>query len=120
MSIPDLHVVDAGASAQCFPFYVYDVDGSNRRENITDWALDLYFADHYNDPAISKWDIFYYVYGLLHHPAYRERYALDLKRNLPHNPLRANPIPRPLPSRLQGRGVQPRRQSPSTKLRGGI
>ena len=44
------------------------------------------FRSRYNDPAISKWDIFYYVYGLLHHPGYRERYALDLKRNLPRIP----------------------------------
>ena len=83
--IPDLHLVGAGSSAQCFPFYTYDEDGSNRRENITDWALDQ-FRDHYKDPAISKWDIFYYVYALLHHPGYRERYALDLKRNLPRIP----------------------------------
>lgn len=84
--VPDLHVVGAGCSAQCFPFYTYDEDGSNRRENITDFALDQ-FRSHYNDPAISKWDIFYYVYGLLHHPGYRQRYALDLKRNLPRIPI---------------------------------
>ncbi len=89
MHIPDLHLVGAGASAQCFPFYTYDEDGSDRRENITDWALDQ-FRSHYSDPAISKWDIFYYVYGLLHHPGYRERYALDLKRNLPRIPFAPN------------------------------
>ena len=70
---------------QCFPFYVYDEDGSNRRENITDWAL-AQFRGHYDDPSISKWDIFYYVYALLHHPRYRERYSLDLKRQLPRIP----------------------------------
>src|SRR5882672_2990590 len=32
------------------------------------------------------WDIFYYVYGLLHHPGYRERYADNLKRELPRIP----------------------------------
>ncbi len=36
--------------------------------------------------AITKWDIFYYVYGLLHHPEYRERYADNLKRELPRIP----------------------------------
>jgi predicted helicase len=36
--------------------------------------------------VITKWDIFYYVYGLLHHPAYRERYADNLKRELPRIP----------------------------------
>ncbi len=84
-TVPDLHLVGAGASAQCFPFYTYDQDGSNRRENITDFALDQ-FRSQYSAPSISKWDIFHYVYGLLHHPEYRERYALDLKRNLPRIP----------------------------------
>ncbi|MCY3866084.1 MAG: helicase [Chloroflexi bacterium] len=84
-SIPNLSFVGFGGACQCFPFYTYDEDGSNRRENITDWALSQ-FRRHYHDPAISKWDIFYYVYGLLHHPGYRERYALDLKRNLPRIP----------------------------------
>ena len=70
---------------QCFPFYTYDEDGSNRKENITDWAL-AQFRSRYDDPSISKWDIFYYVYALLHHPRYRERYALDLKRQLPRIP----------------------------------
>ncbi len=80
--LPDFHLT---GDTQCFPFYTYDADGSNRRENITDYALARFRA-HYSDPAISKWDIFYYVYGLLHHPGYRERYALDLKRNLPRIP----------------------------------
>ena len=31
-------------------------------------------------------DVFYYVYGMLHDPAYRERYAADLKKMLPHIP----------------------------------
>ena len=70
---------------QCFPFYTYDEDGSNRRENITDWALDRFRA-HYRDDTISKWDIFHYVYGLLHHPVYRERYQANLKRELPRIP----------------------------------
>ena len=70
---------------QCFPFYTYDEDGSNRTENITDWALDA-FRTHYNDNTISKWDIFHYTYTLLHHPAYREKYQANLKRDLPHIP----------------------------------
>ena len=36
--------------SQCFPFYVYDEDGGNRRENITDWALGLFRA-RYGDPT---------------------------------------------------------------------
>ena len=72
-------------ATQCFPFYTYDEDGSNRRENITDWALNE-FRTHYNDPNITKWDIFHYVYAVLHHPEYRERYAANLKRELPRIP----------------------------------
>ncbi|MDE0646220.1 MAG: N-6 DNA methylase [Gammaproteobacteria bacterium] len=71
--------------AQCFPFFTYDEDGRNRRENITDWALDRFRA-HYRDDTITKWDIFHYVYGLLHHPTYRERYQANLKRELPRIP----------------------------------
>ncbi len=81
--IPCLGIID---SCQSFPFYTYDEEGSNRRENITDWALSA-FRSHYGDPSISRWDIFHYVYGLLHHPDYRERYEKNLKRDLPHIPL---------------------------------
>ena len=71
--------------SQCFPFYTYDEDGKNRRENITDWAL-AQFQTHYRDDTITKWDIFHYNYGILHHPDYREKYAANLKRDLPHIP----------------------------------
>ena len=71
--------------SQCFPFYTYDEDGTNRRENITDWAL-AQFRTHYRDEAITKWDIFQYVYGILHHPDYRELYKANLKRDLPRLP----------------------------------
>ena len=71
--------------SQCFPFYIYNEDGTNRRENITDWAL-AQFRTHYNDDTLTKWDIFHYNYGLLHHPEYRETYEANLKRDLPHIP----------------------------------
>ena len=74
-----------GSPTQCFPFYTYDEDGTNRRENITDWALTQ-FQTRYKNDTITKWDIFYYTYGLLHHPDYRERYQENLKRDLPHIP----------------------------------
>ena len=80
--IADLHLT---GDSQCFPFYTYDEDGRNRRENITDWAL-AQFRARYQDEAITKWDIFHYVYALLHHPDYRERYQANLKRDLPHLP----------------------------------
>lgn len=83
--IPDLHLCASTDSHQCFPFYTYDQEGDSRRENITDWALARFQA-HYQDETIGKWDIFDYVYALLHHPRYRERYAADLKRQLPRIP----------------------------------
>jgi predicted helicase len=81
-TIPDL--LPQGGS-QCFPFYSYAEDGTNRRENITDWALDQ-FRSHYENKSITKWDIFYYTYAVLHHPEYRTRYAANLKRELPRIP----------------------------------
>jgi predicted helicase len=80
--IADLHLT---GDSQCFPFYVYDEDGTNRWENVTDWALGQ-FRSHYGDDFISKWDIFHYVYAVLHHPRYRERYEGNLKRQLPRIP----------------------------------
>lgn len=74
-----------GSAGQYFPFYTYDEDGTNRRENITDWALTQFQA-HYKDEHITKWDIFHYTYALLYHPTYRDRYQVNLKRDLPHLP----------------------------------
>ena len=83
--IPDLHLVAASDAFQCFPFYTYAEDGSNRTENITDWALAQFRAQY--GEAVSKRDIFHYVYAVLHHPAYRAKYAENLKRELPRIPL---------------------------------
>ena len=55
------------------------------RDNVTDRAL-VQFCSHYGDPKITKWQIFHYVYGLLHHPDYRTRYEANLKRELPRIP----------------------------------
>jgi len=66
----DLHVCASVDGHQCFPYYVYESDSKTRRENITNWALD-HFRKHYKDKKITKWDIFYYDYGILHHPEYR-------------------------------------------------
>lgn len=80
--IVDLHCT---GDSQCFPFYTYEDDGSNRQVNLTDWAL-AEFRNHYSDKSISKWEIFHATYGILHHPEYRTRYAADLKRDLPRIP----------------------------------
>ncbi len=81
-TIPCLDMLE---KTQCFPLYTYSEDGTNRQENITDWALQE-FRKHYEDDTISKQDIFYYTYGILHHPQYREKYAANLKRELPRIP----------------------------------
>ncbi|MDQ1307399.1 MAG: hypothetical protein QG671_3232, partial [Actinomycetota bacterium] len=63
-----------------------DVDewGYRRVDNISDQILATYRA------AVGEWvskdDIFYYVYGILHDPGFRSRYAADLKKMLPHIP----------------------------------
>jgi len=82
--IPNLSLVVA--PVQCFPFYTYSEDGTHRHENLTNWTLK-HFQRHYQDNTITKWAIFYYVYALLHHPHYREKYAANLKRELPRIPL---------------------------------
>ncbi len=96
--LPDLEVISKG---QCFPLYVYEkapskkipgltlYDSSeekyNRKEAITDTAL-ANFKAHYKDDSLSKEDLFYYVYGVLHSPEYRNQYAADLKKMLPRIP----------------------------------
>ena len=61
------------------------LNGYRRVDNITDATLAAYRA-HYVDAAITKEDIFFYVYALLHHPEYREHYEANLKKMLPHIP----------------------------------
>ena len=61
-------------------------DGEMMVDNITNYALEEY-KSRYNDNAIAKENIFYYVYGLLHHPEYRKKYANNLTRELPHIPM---------------------------------
>ena len=61
------------------------LDGYRRIDNITDATLASY-REYYGDAGITKEDIFFYVYALLHHPEYRERYEDDLKKMLPHIP----------------------------------
>jgi predicted helicase len=69
---------------QCLPLYRY-TEGGARVENITDWGLEQFRA-HYGERKIQKKDIFHYVYAVLHNPAYRKKYELDLKREFPRVP----------------------------------
>ena len=94
-SMPDLHFVAFG---QCLPRYRFelrdeqqpelldDLHALQRIDNITDTALRAFRA-HYADNTISRDDIFDYVYGVLHAPRYRERFANDLAKTLPRVPM---------------------------------
>lgn len=102
--LPNYHFHDSG---QCFPLYWYekasgsddeadsDLFGQNaesdehgyiRHDAITDWALKQ-FHTAYGDTSITKEDIFWYVYGILHSAEYKGRFASDLKKMLPRIPL---------------------------------
>jgi predicted helicase len=83
--IPDLHLLASTDGFQCFPFYTYTPDGGYREENITEWALKQFQAQY--GEGVTKRDIFHYVYAMLHHSHYRERYAKNLKQELPRIPL---------------------------------
>lgn len=95
--LPDLHTIDSG---QCFPLYLYEesqpddglfaasgdqAGGLTRRDAITDAGL-AHFQAAYPGKAISKEDLFYYIYGLLHSNEYRTRFANNLAKQLPRIP----------------------------------
>lgn len=99
--ITDLNFLEAGA--QCFPLYWYEEDKGEgeidmfaekkddesryvRKDGITDYIWNL-AKEQYRTSAISKEDLFYYVYGLLHSEDYRKEFAADLKKMLPRIPL---------------------------------
>jgi len=104
--VASLHAVDMVGS-QYFPRYVYDVAGdavagdeaqgalalseptndkvATRRDGITDEGLS-HFQAAYSSESVSKEDIFFYVYGLLHSSDYRERFADNLGKELPRIP----------------------------------
>ena len=82
--IPNLNFVSID-SGQCFPLFTYSKDGKHKQENITPKARTL-FQIFYDDDGITAVDIFHYVYAVLHHPAYRTRFAENLKRDLPRIP----------------------------------
>ncbi len=72
---------------QCVPLYIYDE--SKQKYNLTDWGLSQ-FQTHYTDSTITSEDIFHYVYAVLHNPAYRKKYELNLKRDFPRIPFYDN------------------------------
>jgi len=93
--IPDLHLI---GDTQSFPMRLYKQpedkedlfshDGKTKylcKDVITDEAFS-HFQSNYPGVSISKEDIFYYAYGLLHSEDYRERYADNLVKQLPRIP----------------------------------
>ena len=72
---------DTLEKTQCLALYRYTADGE-RVSNITQWGLRR-FREHYGDDTITAEDIFAYVYAMLHDPAYRQRYEVDLRREFP-------------------------------------
>ena len=58
-----------------------------RHDGITDWFLAEVRGHYVGENSITKEDIFYYVYGLLHSPQYRETFANDLRKSLPRIPI---------------------------------
>lgn len=102
-NIVDYNTYDGGC--QCFPLYWYDdstadiadlfsapqsdADRYVRRDGVTDWILST--ARKQYGSRVTKEDIFYYVYGILHAPDYRTTFAADLKKSLPRLPLVESP-----------------------------
>ncbi len=70
------------------------IDAGEKCDNITDWALEQFRNQYENvrtpKRPIDKDAIFHYVYGVLHDPVYREKYALNLKREFPRIPFYAD------------------------------
>ena len=81
-AIPSLDFIN---KTQCFPLYWFDKDG-RKKDGITDDTLKK-FRNFYKIKSISKEDIFYYIYGLLHSEDYRTRYKSNLDKSLPYIPL---------------------------------
>jgi predicted helicase len=97
--MPDFQLM---ANSQCFPLRYFQarIKSENEelelddakggwKENISEFALKKYRAA-YKDAKIGNEDIFYYVYGILHSPEYKQRFAADLRKMLPRIPLAAD------------------------------
>ncbi len=66
---------------QAYPLYYYD-DWGNRHDAISGYALNL-FRKHYGDNLIAEEEIFYYIYAILHHKGYLEKYKNSLAKEAP-------------------------------------
>jgi len=92
--LPSIHFGDM-SGAQCFPLYAFEQnipvdslfnqDLIDSKDGVSDIGLE-HFKTAYSGEKISKEDLFYYVYGILHSPDYRERFADNLSKELPRIP----------------------------------
>ena len=94
--IPDLEFI---GKSQCFPLYVYTKEERGEQmtlfdkgddeyrctSGITDFMLERCRAEF--GEKVTKEDIFYFIYGVLHSPDYRKRFEADLKKSLARIPL---------------------------------
>jgi predicted helicase len=99
---PNFHTLDTG---QCFPLYLYPASKDDEKQEanvdtglfgfcesetkvdaITDDGL-LHFKNSYDVSDITKEDVFYYTYGILHSQEYREKYEDNLAKELPRIPV---------------------------------
>ena len=76
---------DAGSGGGASQPGVPDEGDGEMIDNITDWALERY-RHTYKDHSITKEDIFYYTYGILHSPGFRKKYQAFLVRGIPNIP----------------------------------
>lgn len=95
--VPSMHLTDTG---MCYPLYYYEErnkangdlfegnadEAYGRRDGISDWSLDL-FQSYFRDQSICKEDIFWYTYGILHSPEYRQNFQSDLQKVHPRLPM---------------------------------
>jgi len=94
--VPDLQLQ---ANGQCYPLYYYEENNTQqlhlfdnttqnqyiRRDTVSNFIFER--AKQQYGKKVTKEDIFYYVYGFLHSPYYRQTFASDLKKMLPRLPL---------------------------------
>lgn len=97
-TVANLHF---NGDTQTFPLYYYEQQDKKtknlfdqvkegekdyiRRDGVSDFILERGKKQYGKN--VTKEDIFYYVYGFLHSPEYRELFANDLKKMLPRLPL---------------------------------
>ncbi len=92
--LPDLGLM---SGAQCFPLKLYEAPETGddmlkpettaytERDGISNEGL-AHFQAAYPNESITKEDLFYYIYGLLHSPKYHDRFKNNLSKELPRIP----------------------------------